>query len=411
MNDLLEVRDLRSARSPEEGAQSAGEQLLSLSATRHILEDPHTRIVRRAIDANWLYEARNSKTSAGWNPFRGEIYIADNSVVGQWLDDPAIDLRVLNENDLFLPEFAFLLHDYLHVFGARTIAELRPELEFGHGELDPARLEEHAFVLVVTEAVATVGLDYWDLCCRNLGRELDIGSAFARLTVSYQTSLEPEYRRYCEDFTAQTPDFFGLIARFYCTGAFPGFDGEALRRSPVTLGWLRHELLYGGSQRRYSRQWLNHLAGIQPDQLGALDAPIEIPDWGEAVIKELGARLWAKVKQGDACTPAAHWDPERAWRAPQRGPIDFRFTNLAGFEDLDVEIERRGVLETSRAQWREQLLRSRRYPIGDRDAIAAVSALAHSQDHAVVAWAAKQLPAYVGAKRSEHEPLDMFFLK
>ncbi|PRQ06685.1 hypothetical protein [Enhygromyxa salina] len=408
MNEPLQLIDMSGARPSERQVQGAGDQLAALSATRHILQDPHTRIVRRSIDANWLYETRSSKTSAGWNPFRGEIYIADNSLVAQWLDDPSMDLRVLNENDLFLPEFAFLLHDHLHIFGARTIAELRPELAFGHGTLDPARLEEHAFVLVVTEAVATVGLDYWDLCCRNLGRELDIGTSFARLTVSYQASLEPEYRRYCEDFTAQTPDFFGLIARFYCTGAFPGFDGEALRRSPVTLGWLRHELLYGGSQRRYSRQWLQHLAGVQHYDAGALEAPIEIPDWGEDVIEELGERLWAKVKHGDPWLPGAQHAPEQAWRAPQRGPIDCRFTNLAGFADAERELARRSVLEPSRPQWREQLLRSRRYPIGDPDAIAAVNTLIHSPDHAVVAWAANQLPAY---GRSEDEPLDMFFLK
>ncbi|MFV8756268.1 hypothetical protein ACNOYE_37455 [Nannocystaceae bacterium ST9] len=393
-------------------------QLAALPLLRHLFADSQTRIVRRPIDANWVYEARSSRTTVGWNPFRSELYVADNSLVGQWLDDPTIDLRGLNENDLFLPELAFLIHDHLHVWATHTIGELRPELDFGRGTLDPARLEEHAFVMIVTEAVATVGLDYWDLCCRDLAHELDIGTAFARLTVSYQASLEPEYRRHCPDFTAQTPDFFGLIARFYATGAFPGFDVDALRRSPVTLGWLRHELLYGATQRRYSREWLLHLAGNPARDGRPLDAEIEIPEWGDALIEELGARLWAKVKRGDPCPPAIEWDPEAAWTAPQRGPIDFRFTSLAGLSnrglDPSAEIERRGVVEASRPQWREQLLRSRRFPLGDREAIAAFALLTRDTDHALIAWAAKQLPEYQrsgpGGDRVV-EPLDMFFLK
>jgi len=373
-----------------------------------MLDDCETRIIRRPIDANWSYETRSSKTTTGWNPFRGEIYIADNSLVGQWLDDSSLDLRLLNENDLFLPEFAFLLHDHLHIWATRTVAELRPELGFGHGALNPARLEEHAFVMVVTEAVATVGLDYWDLCCRDLGGELDIGSSFSRLTVSYQSAMEPEYRRYCEGFTAQAPEFFGLIARFYCTGAFPGFDVEALQRSPLTLSWLRHELLYGGAQRRYSREWLQHLAGVHRYDIANLDTPIEVPPWGEAIIEELGARLWAKVKHGNPCSPAAIWNAELAWKSPQRGPIDFRFTSLAGLDNVDDDIANRGVLEASRPQWRDQLLRGRRFPLDDPDAIAALNTLVHSSDHAVVVWTAKQLPEY---GHSEGDPLDMFFLK
>lgn len=395
-----------------ESTNPASMSPLALPAVRHLLDDPDARIVRRPLDANWVYEVRNPRTTIGWNPFRAEIYVAADSLVAQWLDDPAIDLRVLNENDLFLPEFAFVLHDHLHIWGARTIAELRPELEFGQGTLDPERLEEQVFAMVVTEAVATVGLDYWDLCCRNLGRELDIGTAFARLTVSYQAALEPEYRRFCPGFDAQTPEFFGVIARFYATGAFPGFDVEALRRSPVTLGWLKHELLYGATQRRYSREWLQHLAGVSRYDAGALDAPIELPAWGEALIAELGERLWAKVKRGDPCLPRAPWSAERAWRAPQRGPIDFRFTNLAAIPDLDAALARRGIVEASRPQWREQLLRTRRFPLGDRDAAAAMNALVHAGDSALVAWAAKQLPALAGgAARPESEPLDMFFLK
>lgn len=404
MNARLETFEDAKAR-PE---PSAGERLAALPATRHLLDDPRTPIIRRPIDANWAYETLGSKTTTGWNPFRGEIYVAANSLVARWLDDHAVDLRALNENDLFLPELAFLLHDHLHVWGTRTIAELRPELSFGHGDLDPERIEEHAFVMVVTEAVATVGLDYWDLCCRELGRTLDIGTSFARLTVSYQESLEPEYRRFCDGFTAQAPEFFGLIARFYCTGAFPGFDVDALRRSPVTLGWLRHELLYGGSQRRYSREWLQHLSGRRLYDVGTLGDPIEIPEWGEAVIEELGERLWAKVKGGDPCSPRAYWDPHRAWRAPQQGPIDFRFTNIRGLDDPDAEIERRGVLEESRPQWREQLLRSRCFPVDDAEASAAMTRLVHSTDQAVVTWAAKQLPE---VPREGAGPLDMFFLK
>lgn len=382
--------------------------LVALPGTQHLLADASTRIVRRALDANWIYEIRDSRTTVGWNPFRAEIYVAANSLVAQWLDNPTSDLRVLNENDLFLSEFAFVLHDHLHIWATQTIAELRPELCFGQGTIAPARLEEHAFAMVVSEAVATVGLDYWDLCCRSLAHDLDIGTSFNRLTVSYQTALEHEYRRFQPDFDAQTPAFFGVIARFYATGVFPGFDGEALRRSPVTLRWLEHELTYGATQRRYSRSWLRHLAGVVDGDVGLLDAAIEIPPWGDALIGALGERLWAKVKRGEACPPRVEWSAERAWRAPEQGPIDFRFTNLAALPDLDDALSRRGMVEASRPQWREQLLRTRRFPLGERHAASAMRTLTHATDASLIAWAVTRLQPLALAL---DEPLDMFFLK
>ncbi len=66
------------------------------------------------------------------------------------------------------------------------------------------------------------------------------------------------------------PEFFDELAEFYCTGVLRGFGVEDLRRSPLLLQWLEHELRYGQRQREYARQWFAHVAGeevhLTPEQ-------------------------------------------------------------------------------------------------------------------------------------------------
>ena len=123
------------------------------------------------------------------------------------------------------------------------------------------------------------------------------------------------------------------------------------------LGWLRHELTYGATQRRTTRRWLNHLGGLPHSDSEQQEArPVAADaDWQRAVLEDLAHALWRKVKDG-------HFEPlgeapGEAWSAPTDGPVDFRFTSFAGLgADPWGEVEARGVVPESFPRLTDQVI-------------------------------------------------------
>jgi hypothetical protein len=193
-----------------------------------------------------------------------------------------------------------------------------------------SRLEAMVFCHVLSEAVATVGLDYWYLATVDLAEEVPIGTLQKGLTVSYSESLSSEYRRFNPDLNVPYPSFLEQLTRFYCDGVFVGFAIEDLHASPAIDAWVTHELTYGRLQRRYCRQWFAYLS---PDDLRLTDAQLDAPvaygaKWQKRLTSKLAERLWAKVKGGDMCTSATQFQPGATWSAPLQREPDFRFVNL-----------------------------------------------------------------------------------
>ncbi len=364
-------------------------------------------IAVREIAPAWLYEYGNRLVTTGWNPLSGRVYVPSGSVLRTWLSGATRDLRALNQGDRFVRELCFLAHDLIHVWSVRLVQALVPERAFGHGEISADTLDAHAFVLLVTEACATVGLDYWYLSTFDLEQRLRIGSRFQRLTVDYRSSDDDEYRRCCPDFDTQTPAFFGRIARFYCTGVFPGFDARDALRSPRLHAWLDHELEYGQTQRQYAREWLMHLGGLSTDRVAPsrLHAPVACDaPWQRAVIESLATQLWILIKADGEFVIAPPAAKSNAWRAPSRGPIDARFTNIAALSR--AEARERGVQAPSAPYYIEQVLRGAPDVPRDGGIHAAVSAARERRDIALAEWLADTL----GASRDAREDSrDLFF--
>src|SRR5688572_16545693 len=104
--------------------------------------------------------------------------------------------------------------------------------------------------MLLSEAAATVGVDYWWLCAVELGELLPIGTRVrGGLTTSYHERDRSEYRRFYPELEVQSLAFFGDLCAFHCNGEFVGFDGDDLARSPLLLAWLTQELRYGERQR------------------------------------------------------------------------------------------------------------------------------------------------------------------
>jgi hypothetical protein len=387
-------------------------RLAELPVLEQLLADPHVRIVPRPIESRWRYEKLDHGSSVGFNPFRNEVYVGERSVFQRWRSSPDADLRLLNEGDLLVHEAMFAAHDYLHCWATATIRQLAPELGFGTVPIDADNVETMAFALLLTEAAAVVGLDYWCLSTLDLDASLRIGTGFRNLAVTYREADLPEYQCFNPEFEVQDPGFFGSLAAFYCTGELYGFDVSDVRRSPRLLSWLRHELSYGELQRRYTRRWLQHLAGrtlYESESQVTAEVPVE-EDWQVELIEELGARLWAKVKQGDRQSVAGA-ELDALWRAGDRGPLDFRFTNIVALPgELREHLRARGYRKESQRQGMDQILRRHRYPVGEgADASRrAVRELRDRVDLETFLWSLGALERIEG--RGEEQLQDLFFL-
>jgi len=306
------------------------ESLLNIPLLAQMLDDPGFAIVRRGIDSRWSYEDCISTRVEGFNPLRAAAFIGTHSHFDRWLPHRHGSARRFNRDDGLVSEALFVVHDYLHAWAYRWIAELRPELAFGRRPITRRNLDAMAFCHLLSEAAATVGLDYWYLSVVDLAREVPIGTLQRGLTVSYREGWSGEYRRFNPGLEVQHPSFFARLARFYCDGVFQGFSAQDLRASPAIDAWIAHELNYGRLQRRYCRQWLCHLSAETLNLSEAeQDAPIPCEaGWQRRLADALGERLWAKVKDGEMCAPPGRPDPQGTWTAPPGRAPDFRFVNL-----------------------------------------------------------------------------------
>ncbi|HYO53510.1 hypothetical protein [Archangium sp.] len=293
-----------------------------------MLSDPLVRFAPRAIDQQWRYKHLVPLSLAGFNPFLRTLFHASNSALSRWLADPYSSARDYNENDRLTREVLFAAHDYLHCWSAAVIAELAPWVRFDTGPILRDTLEDFVFCHLLTEAAATVGLDYWYLSTIDLDERIPIGTTLTTLTVNYHERYVSEYRRFCPDWDAQHPGFFGDIARFYCSGVFKGFDVQDVRRSPRLLNWLSHELSYGAKQREYTREWLAFLAAVEiSDEPRQLAAPVSLEEpWKQRLIHELGLVLFTKVKE-DSDSGLVLRNRNTPPESPKDRLPDFRFVN------------------------------------------------------------------------------------
>jgi hypothetical protein len=311
------------------------ESLLNIPLIKQAFCDLNFQFVKRGVDSTWSYEKVIPITITGFNPFQNSFYYGHSSCFAAWLESPFSSARDLNENDLLVREALLMAHDYLHAWAYQKIDQLLPQLGVLSGRITAENFEDYTFCHLVTEAVATVGLDYWLLSVKGLNDYCPIGSNTTILTVNYRESLMAEYRKFYPKLEVQRPEFLKEMATFYCTGEFIGFDVYDLKRSPQLHLWLQHELSYGVTQRRLTRMWLAYLAseGFELSD-DALDSPVETEgEWKQNLLSDLSYLLWKKVKGNGnekiEVDEFGSWKPAGDGRvaSPGKSP-DFRFVNL-----------------------------------------------------------------------------------
>ena len=169
---------------------------------------------------------------------------------------------------------------------------------FDTGPFSARNIEDFVFCQLLTEAAATVGLDYWYLSVISLAERVPMGTTL-RTYGGLPRATPRRVPPVLPDWSAQRPGFFGELARFYCSGVFKGFDvrGRPQERAPPQLA--SHELSYGAKQREYSRLWLSFLAAEEVSyERHQLAAPVSFEEeWKQRLIHELGLVLLPRSRR------------------------------------------------------------------------------------------------------------------
>jgi hypothetical protein len=311
--------------SPE--TKISPESLLQIPLIKAAIEDHHFKKVFGGIDHSWKEDEIIPISVSGFNPYESVGLIAEKSALTRWLKNPSQSIRPLNSSDSLVKQALFLAHDYLHVWAISTIRELaKTDFSYGVDAISTKNSEDYVFCHLLTEAVATVGLDYWFLSQIKLNGICPVGTRVRCLTIGYHSDYDPEIHRFNPGMKINHPGFFAFMASFYCDGIFSGFSIDDLKKSPILMNWIDHEVMYGEKQREYARLWFSYLSkeasiGKKPG------APLRIKkDWQKKLILELGESLWDFVKTPSGVTQP--FDGSRLWRyADERAP-DPRFSNL-----------------------------------------------------------------------------------
>ena len=291
----------------------------------HALADPYFKVVNRPVDASWT-SAGITKSSAGFNPAHHVFYAAKQSLFAEWIAAPDTFRCPVDRRKELAYEAVIFAHDYLHSWGLRLISELCPGFRIKTPE-NQAELREQAFFLILSEAVATVGLDYWYLSKAGVEERTGADFQLGPLTIKYFEKYLPLYRRADPDLTIRTPQFFDRLFRLYSLGEFHGFSETDLAEIEQLDDWMRGELRISRHQRNLALNWLSYLGGIPIDGAIRADRFGDNPKKHAWLVAEIGRRLWQKIRYGQHDFVPLRSDPGK-WEIHHDGPADCCFMNL-----------------------------------------------------------------------------------
>jgi hypothetical protein len=296
-----------------------------------LFQDPSVHFCFRGLDFSWKYQGILPNVQAGFNPFNSTVYFCSSSAFSDWFFSGCENLENYIAGENVINELLFALHDYLHIWSYQCVDHLTSgrvtSLITTPTPLTELEKEELIFFHLLSEAVATIGLDYWFLSRNELWRVLSVGTTITGLTATFSERHMDEFRKFNPDFQPFKPQFLNEFTRFYCDGVLNGFDVEALQKSNIVFRWLKHELTYGQTQRNHSSTWINYLfSDLEDYQVSAsTTTTVKIPLKYETLLDQVGSLLWEKIK-GEK----NHFFPSKfpALEKPRfRKKLDPRFSN------------------------------------------------------------------------------------
>ncbi len=267
------------------------------------LADPNKTLLTRPIDASWSYIGAVRRFQHGFNPFGGKLYVSHNSELFSAMTRKRMPEGRGSRRRL-ATESLFLVHDYLHLWSMMEAdAFMRETLGKGLESLNsPHSADELALLLILSEVVATVGLDYWTLMEIEFGRWMDLSQMDFSLTITLSPDRIARIRERLPGFSVARESLFMEIAEFYLSGEMSGLDLGDVQASDPLREYAVHELQYGELQRAYARRWVSQIwQRIRMDENDS--SPMQWrSQWQRDLAGHLGRRLWSLVK-GDLPQP------------------------------------------------------------------------------------------------------------
>ncbi len=386
------------------------ESLMNIPLVRQMLADPSIEFSEIGFDARWSYSKYCNFPFALFNPHLNTIYYCSNSAFSKWLKMPEVSARKFNDGDQLLKEVCLALHDYLHIWAYQAIRELVPRLEFGIGAITNKNYEEYVFCHLLTEAVATVGLDYWYLCQIDMNEVVPIGTLAVPLTVGYSEKNIREIRRFNPNFSTLNPEFFKYILNMYLTGEFLGFNLQDQFKSPMLKKWISHELFYGEKQRIYTRLWLKHLSSEEIHTSShSLDRKVEAKKpWQKRLANTISKILYDKVVNDKQLFFSNRKLISKWISKDKKYEMDFRFINISFCEnDLWSFLETVRVAPEGREHLFWQIISRYNFERFDRELINIMKKMKDEPDLTLLKYLVRNKPLVVVKSQINK---DMFML-
>ena len=315
------------------------QSLLNIPLIDFVIKQKNAPILARPVESKWTYKGIFPISAAGFNPFCGKLFCAENSVFNRWLPQAHESAIPFNNGEWLVYECFFVVHDYLHLWAISEMLEDLPYLKTAEVILDEKTISDLEFLYIVSEAAATVCLDFWYLAKTDINTLCPINSHFKGLTSVYQEADLNNYQQYNKDFEVQSPSFFQWIVNGYCSGEFEGFSVDDLKENKKLSDWLGKEVTIAHKQVWFIRHWLHYLAGLDEPDEAAISDPIKIDtSERESIISRLGDKLW-KIAQGELLPEMRPFNINI--KSDVAGnKLDFRFINMLSLDNWEQLTER-----------------------------------------------------------------------
>lgn len=308
-----------------------------------VLVDYFPFLRARPIDLTWNYDEIVPISVSGFNPLAGSVYFAELSHLSTFLFGD--DSLPVNRPDWYLYEIFFAVHDFLHVWSASYMLERVPECIDLHEGLNGSTARNLAYILMMSELSAVVGLDYWMLSHCDVAALLGIDVKFKGLTTSYRAADAEIAREFWPDFEVRDASFFDWLARGYFDDDFGAFDLVDAPRVANKLPWVRKEWHMGVRQRQVLARWLDYLRRDGEPERG-----VEIFSGALRSCSDLSLglceALWS-ISSGQFTEIQRQQIVSCAMPAALRLPMDFRCVNVGALGSLPSDRDLAAISDRS----------------------------------------------------------------
>ena len=290
---------------------------------------PGIEFRKRNIDMRWYYNNDIPLCVSGFNPFTGNIFYGRNSFLAELIAES--DAYVTG-TDWYLYEAFFAAHDYVHTWCIRELTRHLNTSSRSRVLGDPTCFRDVRYILLVSEAAATIAIDYWLLCQRPIAEVLSLDGSFRTLTTPYRALVNESSGDARFSRKIRSRAFFYDLARAYCTndiGYLTLYVDDSDANAPA---WFATEETQAAKQQRLVADWLNYLSN---DTSGGSDLTLTQSEFAKyADLTELiGELLWGSCFGSTPIKGTFEFEPLFLFpRSMDR--IDFRFLNVRDIQSL-----------------------------------------------------------------------------